>query len=155
MLFFDQILVGYRSTVGAWQLSAEEVTDFARTWDPHPFHVDGEAARESVFGELVASSLHLFAYPPFLRPRRSDPGHGDAWKRQDQTPPTRAGDRPADLYDRVYRAASLADQNRSWRNCPVGSAWTRFRRARHDSRSHASGRTPALKVMPGFWPRQF
>ncbi len=61
MLFFDQILVGYRSTVGAWQLSAEEVTDFARTWDPHPFHVDGEAARESVFGELVASSLHLFA----------------------------------------------------------------------------------------------
>jgi|TARA_B100000315_G_C14579027_1_gene589470 acyl dehydratase len=61
VLFFDQILVGYRSTVGAWQLSAEEVTDFARTWDPHPFHVDGEAARESVFGELVASSLHLFA----------------------------------------------------------------------------------------------
>jgi acyl dehydratase len=61
VLFFEQIPVGYRSTVGTWQLSEEEVTDFARTWDPHPFHVDGEAARGSVFGELVASSLHLFA----------------------------------------------------------------------------------------------
>lgn len=61
MRFFDQIPVGYRSTVGTWQLSEEEVTVFARTWDPHPFHVDPEAARESVFGEMVASSLHLFA----------------------------------------------------------------------------------------------
>ena len=30
-------------------------------WDPQPFHVDPEAAEASIFGGLVASSVHLFA----------------------------------------------------------------------------------------------
>ena len=61
MRFWDDLEVGYRSTVGTYQLSAEEVVSFAKTWDPQPFHVDEEAARGSIFGGLVASSLHLFA----------------------------------------------------------------------------------------------
>ena len=61
VLFLDQIPVGYTSTIGTWQLSEDEIISFARDWDPQPFHIDKAAAEDSVFGELVASSLHIFA----------------------------------------------------------------------------------------------
>ncbi len=61
MLFLEQIPVGYASTIGTWQLSEEQIVEFASTWDPQLFHIDQHAAEASVFGELVASSLHIFA----------------------------------------------------------------------------------------------
>ncbi len=61
MLYFDDIEVGYRSTVGSYDLSEREIIEFASTWDPQPFHIDRDAAAASIFGGLIASSLHLFA----------------------------------------------------------------------------------------------
>lgn len=61
MRYFDQIPVGYQSTIGTWQLTEADVIAFAKAWDPQPFHIDSEAASASVFDELVASSLHIFA----------------------------------------------------------------------------------------------
>ena len=61
MRYFEQIPVAYKSTIGTWQLTEAEVIAFAKVWDPQPFHIDKQAARASVFGELVASSLHIFA----------------------------------------------------------------------------------------------
>ena len=61
MRYFEQIPVAYKSTIGSWQLSEAEVIAFAKVWDPQPFHIDKQAAKASVFGELVASSLHIFA----------------------------------------------------------------------------------------------
>ncbi|HAK52072.1 MAG TPA: acyl dehydratase [Gammaproteobacteria bacterium] len=61
MLYFEQIPVGYSCTIGAWQLNEADVIAFARAWDPQPFHIDKAAAETSMFGELVASSLHVFA----------------------------------------------------------------------------------------------
>lgn len=61
MLYFDDIEIGYRSTVGSYELKEEEVVAFATAWDPQLFHIDPVAAKQSVFGGLVASSLHLFA----------------------------------------------------------------------------------------------
>ena len=61
MLYFDDIEVGYRSTVGTYTLTETEVVEFASKWDPQPFHIDKEAATKSIFGGLTASSLHLFA----------------------------------------------------------------------------------------------
>lgn len=61
MTYFEQIPVGYQSTIGTWQLTEADVIAFAGAWDPQPFHIDKAAAEASVFGELVASSLHIFA----------------------------------------------------------------------------------------------
>lgn len=61
MRFFEDIDVGYRSLVGTFALTEAAVVEFAQVWDPQPFHVDADAAAESVFGGLVASSVHLFA----------------------------------------------------------------------------------------------
>ena len=61
MRYFDDVPVGYSSIVGNYTLTQEEIVTFAKRWDPQPFHIDESLARESVFGGIVASSLHLFA----------------------------------------------------------------------------------------------
>jgi acyl dehydratase len=35
--------------------------EIGNRWDPQPFHTDIEAAKESYFGGLIASSVHLIA----------------------------------------------------------------------------------------------
>src|SRR5207237_1348817 len=48
--------VTYSATVqGTVTLTDKEILEFGRRYDPQPFHVDPEAARESVFGGLIAS----------------------------------------------------------------------------------------------------
>ena len=61
MRYYEDIPLDYRCLVGTFVLSEAAIIDFARAWDPQPFHTDPEAARASVFGGLVASSAHLFA----------------------------------------------------------------------------------------------
>ena len=61
MRLFDDIPDDYHSVVGTWTLTDDAIVDFARAWDPQPFHTDPAAAADSVFGGLVASSAHLFA----------------------------------------------------------------------------------------------
>ena len=59
--YFDDLAVGYRSEIGHWELGRDEIIEFAKRWDPQPFHVDERAAQQSLYGGLTASSLHLFA----------------------------------------------------------------------------------------------
>jgi acyl dehydratase len=42
-------------------LSEAEIVDFARRWDPQPFHLNPEGARDSMFGGLIASGWHTGA----------------------------------------------------------------------------------------------
>ncbi len=58
---FEDLVVGERRQSAVREVSAEEILDFARKWDPQWFHADAGAARESVFGELVASGIHVLA----------------------------------------------------------------------------------------------
>jgi acyl dehydratase len=60
-LFFDDLRVGQRFTSGKHAIDAEQIAAFARQFDPQPFHLDGEAAKEAFFGELVASGWHTAA----------------------------------------------------------------------------------------------
>jgi len=60
-LYFEDAQVGRCFTTGAHTLTAEEIRDFAAKFDPQPFHLDAEAARTSIFGELVASGWHTAA----------------------------------------------------------------------------------------------
>lgn len=57
----DELSPGMHFDLGGFVLTREEVLEFARRYDPQPFHLDEEAARESMFGQLVASGLHTYA----------------------------------------------------------------------------------------------
>lgn len=57
----DDLAAGMTFDLGGFVLTREEVLDFARRYDPQPFHLDEEAARDSLFGRLVASGLHTYA----------------------------------------------------------------------------------------------
>jgi acyl dehydratase len=46
---------------GRYIITADEIIEIGQRWDPQPFHVDREAAINSVFGGLIACSIHLFA----------------------------------------------------------------------------------------------
>ena len=61
MLHFDDIEIGQRLQFGSYKLEKEEIISFSRQWDPQPFHIDEMAAKNSVFGGITASSLHIFA----------------------------------------------------------------------------------------------
>lgn len=54
-LFFEDLNVGQVHRTASIEVTADEVRAFAMRYDPQPFHTDPEAARESVFGGLVAS----------------------------------------------------------------------------------------------------
>lgn len=61
MRYFEDIEVGARVEVGRHVVSREEIVRFAEQWDPQPFHIDEEAAKDSVFGGLSASSCHTYS----------------------------------------------------------------------------------------------
>ena len=57
-LTFDDFEPGQVLELGSVDVTEDEIIDFARQFDPQPFHVDPEAAAESVFGGLIASGWH-------------------------------------------------------------------------------------------------
>ncbi len=46
---------------GRYIITEDEIMEIGQRWDPQPFHIDHEAASNSVFGGLIACSIHLFA----------------------------------------------------------------------------------------------
>ena len=44
-----------------YTVSAEEIMSFAGKWDPMPFHLDEQAAKQTPIGKLFASSIHTIA----------------------------------------------------------------------------------------------
>ena len=61
MQFYEDIEVGRRHAFGHYQVTREEVIDFASKYDPQPFHLDDEAAAATHFGRLSASGWHTCA----------------------------------------------------------------------------------------------
>jgi acyl dehydratase len=59
--WFEDFHVGDVAEVGPVTVTEEEIVDFAERFDPQPFHIDPEAAKESPFGGLIASGWHTTA----------------------------------------------------------------------------------------------
>lgn len=58
LLYLDDLSVGQRFSGGTRTLDEESIREFAPQFDPQPFHLDHEAAGETLFGQLVASGWH-------------------------------------------------------------------------------------------------
>jgi acyl dehydratase len=58
---FEDFAPGQVLELGSRAVTEEEILAFARQFDPQPFHLDPEAAKDSVFGGLIASGWHTGA----------------------------------------------------------------------------------------------
>lgn len=61
MRYYEDIEIGTVEEYGEYEVTKAEIKEFARKYDPQSFHVDEEAAKDSIFGELVASGWHTAA----------------------------------------------------------------------------------------------
>jgi len=59
--YLEDFSPGQTIELGSYEMTREEILDFAARYDPQPFHVDEERARQSSFGGLVASGWHTGA----------------------------------------------------------------------------------------------
>ncbi|TWJ32504.1 MaoC family dehydratase [Geobacter argillaceus] len=53
--YFEDYAVGSIYEFGTIAVTEAEVIDFARRYDPQPFHTDPEAAKDTPFGGLISS----------------------------------------------------------------------------------------------------
>ena len=56
--WFEDFPVGMAVEIAGPTLTRESILEYARRYDPQPFHVDEEAAKQSVYGGLIASGWH-------------------------------------------------------------------------------------------------
>ncbi len=59
--YFDDHVVGSEHAAASHHITAAEIIEFAKTWDPQPWHIDEASAKASHFGGLTACSAHIFS----------------------------------------------------------------------------------------------
>jgi acyl dehydratase len=57
-LYLEDVFVGQRFVTSSHRLTSDEIKNFARAYDPQPFHTDEELAKETFFKGLAASGWH-------------------------------------------------------------------------------------------------
>lgn len=61
LVYFEDLEVGSSASFGRYEVTREEVIEFASKYDPQPFHLSDEAAAATHFGRLSASGWHTCA----------------------------------------------------------------------------------------------
>jgi len=61
MIYFEDLEVGAETDFGSYAVTREEVLEFARKYDPQPFHLSDEEAAKTHFGRIAASGWHTCA----------------------------------------------------------------------------------------------
>ena len=59
--YFDDLTEGLALNCRPVVFTKTEIVEFAKIYDPQPFHIDETAAKCSIFKGLVASSLHTLS----------------------------------------------------------------------------------------------
>ena len=61
MPYWEDFAPGQVHRFGRYEVTRDEVLEFARRWDPQPFHLSDEGAAATHFGSLSASGWHTTA----------------------------------------------------------------------------------------------
>ena len=59
--FFEEFAVGDRWQTAGYTFTESGILDFAFRYDPQPFHIDLEAAKQSIYGGLIASGFQTLS----------------------------------------------------------------------------------------------
>ena len=93
--YLDDLHIGERFLTGTHELDANQIIEFAKQFDPQPFHLDDNAAQSTLFGGLAASGWHTAAITMQLQvtgPMRIAGGMIGAGVELSWPTPTRPGD---------------------------------------------------------------
>ncbi len=61
MYYFEDLELESEKYFGSYDVTREEVLEFASKYDPQPFHLSDEAAAKTHFGRIAASGWHTCA----------------------------------------------------------------------------------------------
>jgi acyl dehydratase len=61
MIYFEDLEIGAETQFGSYDVTREEMLEFARKYDPQPFHLSDEEAAKTHFGRMSASGWHTAA----------------------------------------------------------------------------------------------
>jgi acyl dehydratase len=61
MIYWEDLQVGAETLFGQYDVTREEVLEFAGKYDPQPFHLSDEEAAKTHFGRIAASGWHTAA----------------------------------------------------------------------------------------------
>lgn len=61
MKYLEDMEVGAETYFGSYEVTREEVLEFARKYDPQPFHLSDAEAAKTHFGRIAASGWHTTA----------------------------------------------------------------------------------------------
>jgi acyl dehydratase len=59
--YYEDFKIGDCFVSGGMTMTEAGIIEFARQWDPQPFHIDGEFAKTWTYGGLIASGLHTMS----------------------------------------------------------------------------------------------
>jgi acyl dehydratase len=93
-IYLEDLQVGQCFISGTYRVDEDNIKAFASAWDPQPFHLDTEAAKDSLFGGLVASGMHTTAITMRLNVESGLPFAGGLFGREVEVGwprPTRPG----------------------------------------------------------------
>ncbi|MCE3550133.1 MaoC family dehydratase [Pseudonocardia sp. RS11V-5] len=123
---FEDLTPGRVFDLGAVTVDHDEMVEFARRFDPQPFHLDEAAGKESIFGQLAASGwftaglwMRLYADGLLLRSTALGSPGGDeiAWPA-----PVFAGDR---LFASLEILEARRSSSKPWMGLVTLRAWMR------------------------------
>ena len=60
MLYYDDMVPGETISGPSFEVNRRDMVEFAKIWDPVPFHIDEEAA-QAAFGGLTAPGIYVLA----------------------------------------------------------------------------------------------
>ena len=97
MKYFEDIVEGNVSEPpNEYLVTADEIIEFCKVWDPLPFHTDEAAAAKSVMGKLFTSAIHSIAimirFGHEIREEQHDVVAGLGWDEVRFHEPVCAGD---------------------------------------------------------------
>jgi len=61
MQYFEDLEIGAETYFGSYEVTREEIIEFARKYDPQTFHLSDEEAAKTHFGRIAASGWHTCA----------------------------------------------------------------------------------------------
>jgi len=118
--YYEDLVIGEVRESSARTVSLEELLEFAGRYDPQYFHADPAAARESIFGEVIASGIHSAALWRALDHEISGDIHwicGVGWEEVRWPNPVRAGDGLRARAETLSKRLSGKDRSRGIVEC--------------------------------------